>query len=274
MNSAKVDWPSVEAHAYELVSDKSTASDAYPAIRFIIAQLGERHTSLSSADAVRAEMTDQPVGSARPFRLTTPEGYVLSGNIGLITLKMEEGSPSDEAAYTQAAQTALKNFANRRVCRFIVDLRVNYGGNMYPMINGVAALLGMPPYGYWLDRDGKEGTAWTHLGETERKGDPLSADPVAVLIDRDTVSSGEFTAMAFEGRTNTRIFGEPSAGYLTVNGIHFLPDGARLAVSSGWAADRLHRPYQTTIVPDEATPRGQATVDAAIAWLGKQHCSG
>ncbi len=281
MNSGRIDWPAVETQAQAMLGDKTAAADAYPAIRHVIAQLGEKHTSLATADFAKAQMTDSPVGNVRPPDVKTPEGYWLAGGIGLVTLKFHHGSPADDIAYAKAGRDALAAFSRAHVCRYIVDLRGNGGGNMYPMINGVQALLGREPYGYFQEVNMPE-TPWRlatasylpagDAAAGERQRALQGTAPVAVLIDRDTGSSGEFTAMAFEGRAHSRFFGEPSAGYLTTNGHYSLPDGAFLAVSNGWATDRLHRGYRETIAPDESTPRGQATLDAAIAWLKKQPC--
>jgi C-terminal processing protease CtpA/Prc len=149
------------------------------------------------------------------------------------------------------------------------------------MINGLQALLGPAPYGYSQYVGGAEeprtlaDAPYMPMGNAAvdpHQRDLQGTAPVAVLIDRGTASSGEFTAMSFEGRPRARFFGEPTAGYLTINGHYNLPDGAFLAASIGWSTDRLHRTYRETIAPDETTTRGQATLDAAIAWLKKQPC--
>jgi C-terminal processing protease CtpA/Prc len=281
MNRDKIDWPAVEAQAQGMLGEKTAAADAYPAIRTVIRQLGEKHTSLMPADGAKALMTGQKVGNVRPPDDRTPEGYSLAGGIGLITLKTHLFSPAADIVYAKAARDALATFARAHICRYIVDLRGNGGGNMYPMINGLQALLGREPYLYSQDLNAPEtpqtlaNASYLPVGDaaaSRRQRDLQDAAPVAVLMDRGTASSGEFTAMAFEGRPRTRFFGEPTAGYLTMNSRYDLPDGAFLAVSTGWGTDRLHRSYRETIAPDEATPRGQATLDAAIAWLKKQPC--
>lgn len=283
MNRDKLDWPAVEAQAQALLGDKTKAADAYPAIRAVIRELGQKHTFLMSADGAKALMTGHPSGKVRPPDDRTPEGYFLAGGIGLITLKTHPFSPAADIAYAKAGREALAAFSSANICRYIVDLRGNGGGNVYPMLNSLQALLGPEPYLYSQDVDALE-TPQTlanapYLPTGDAAADPHQRElqgtaPVAVLIDRDTASSGEFTAMAFEGRPHIRFFGEPTAGYLTANGHYNLPDGAFLAVSVGWSTDRLHRSYRETIAPDEATPRGQATPDAAIAWLKQQPCRG
>jgi carboxyl-terminal processing protease len=282
INRAKVDWPALELHAQQMIDGKTVASDAYPAIRHLIAQLGEKHTALRSADIEKAIETDHAAsGSARPPRVILPEGHILQSNIGLIALPAYEGSPSDDISYAQAVQ----RFSGKHVCRFMIDHRANGAGNMYPMINGVEDLLGPPPSGYW-QIENQADAAWTntndqyHPKSVDGSNPPVPAalkklarrSAVAVLVDGYTASAGEFTAIAFEGRPHARIFGASIAGFLTSNMAHRLPDGALLTVSDGWSGDRLHRPYRSEIVPDEPAAKGQAKFDAAVAWLNRQTC--
>jgi hypothetical protein len=278
MNSNKVDWPAVQTKALAILGSATKPEEAYPAIRYVIVQLREKHTSMMTADAWKAMRADTPVGRAPAPDWRPPEGYLLEGGIGLVALKGIQGSPADSLAYASAARSALRTFADDHVCRYIIDLRFNSGGSMDPMINGIEALLGKPPYGFWQAAGGPPESPWNLKRDAFQHEDApanetvQSKAAVAILIDRRTVSSGEFTAMAFEGRPNTRVFGENSAGFLTTNSPAELPDGAHLFISGGWAADRLHRSYRDVIAPDEVTPRGQATLDAAIAWLKNQPC--
>lgn len=95
---------------------------------------------------------------------------------------------------------------------------------------------------------------------------------VAVLIDRRTGSAAEDTAIAFKARPDTRFFGENSGGFLTGNMTRPLPDGAELAISSVYLGDRARTRYDDRLVPDEATPAGDATLDAAVKWLRSKKC--
>lgn len=278
MNSSKMDWPVVQAKALAMLGDATKPEEAYPAIRYVIAQLGEKHTSLRTADEAKALMTGTRVGNVQPPDWQMPKSNLLDDRIGLLELKAVMGPPATQLAYANAARAALRTFGERQICRYIVDLRSNEGGSMYPMINGVESLLGKPPYGFWQPANGAPESPWMLKAGMVRDEDiPVSETAqsraaVAVLIDRRTASSGEMTAIAFKGRPNTRMFGENSAGSLTTNAMAGLPDGASLNISTGWAADRSKRSYRDVIAPDEATPSGQATSYAAIAWLKKQPC--
>lgn len=140
---------------------------------------------------------------------------------------------------------------------------VDWGGDMHPMQSGLAALLGTPPYGYIaVVSSGKEFPFGSDNSPApSQDGKPplapyadaiakIAPPHVAVLIDGGTTSSGEFTAIAFNGLSYARLFGTPGAGFVTTNSSFNLPDGAVLALSVGWSSDRLHRVYHEALKPD------------------------
>jgi len=179
-------------------------------------------------------------------------------------------------------------------CGWIVDLRGNTGGNMWPMLAGIGPVLGEGEVGAFLDSDGaklkwvyKEGKAGilSPDGATEItakvEGAPYrlrQMPPVAVLIDRGTASSGEAVAVAFRGRPNTRFFGEHSMGFSTANKGFLLSDGANMVLTTGVYLDRTGVEYDSGVSPDEQvagsdkeshTQEG-TVMDMAIKWLSKQ----
>lgn len=284
INRDKADWPAIETQAAARLGEAKKPTDAYPAIRFVISELRVRHTFLMPADSYQAMIAGKRVGDAAPPNPDMPDARLPARGIALLHLPWFQGNEAQGRAYVAAARNALNGFAANGVCRYVVDVRGNIGGDMYPMLNGVKALLGKPPYAYWdTGRNGllawqipNAPTQWT-AGEPARAdyaepAEPIAHARIAVLIDRMSVSAGEFTAIAFEGMANVRFFGEPSGGFVTSNAPYALPDGARLMISTGWATDRVKRPYRVAVVPDEQTPPGQPTLDAAVNWLKRQPC--
>jgi len=282
INRDKADWAKLEAEAFAQARDAKTAADTYPAIRTLINALGVKHTFLQSADSFAAMTGNRRVGSAAPPSFDPPEATLLDGRVALLRVPGFMGGEANDRAYVGALRQALNRFAARGICRYAVDLRGNWGGNMYPMLNGLAALLGTPPYGYWIVSGKEHPFGGGDSPAQWDKGPPLApyadavahiAHPhVAVLTDGGTASSGEFTAIAFKGLPYARFFGTQSGGFVTTNSPFALPDGARLIVSVGWSADRLHRAYREALIPDVQSASGQPTVDAARNWLKSQHC--
>lgn len=91
----------------------------------------------------------------------------------------------------------------------VLDLRTDTGGNMWPMIGGLAPLIGTGQVGSFVYPDGTI-EPWTLIdGVASWDGMVMAAydtpieaghPPVAVLIGPRTASSGEATAVAFHGR--------------------------------------------------------------------------
>jgi carboxyl-terminal processing protease len=278
INRDLVDWPSLEAQAFAQASTAQQTSDVYPAIQFLIAQLHEKHTFFLDPDRWKALSTGKPSGNAQPPSSPLPQSESL-GDVGHIVLLWHSGPAKGDEEYVAAIYDALARFQAQGVCRYIIDLRGNSGGSWGPMIAGVTPLLGKGPFGYWIYGGGYE-TPWPDLTHPQGAGAPVYAPPppaqpdafVAVLVNRYTSSSGEFTAMAFEGRPNTRIFGETTMGDVTGNTAYALPDDAHIAVSMSRALDRNKHVYRDGVAPDEATPLGHATQNAAVAWLDRQSC--
>ena len=287
LNREKINWPSVESHAGLMIADKTQPADAYPAIDYVLGQMGERHSFLRPALIAEALRTGKPLGNGQRVGETTlPLAGRYPNDILAINIPGHSGSQESDRTYATTLRSTLATARKIGICRVLIDLRWNGGGNMWPMLSGLAPLLGQEPYGYFSNSDGGE-TAWaissgTTIGTSGAYGieqpnpdeaKALATAPVAVLIGPGTGSSGEFTAIAFRGRPNTMFFGAPTAGFVTANGTYALPDGAQLFIAQSWSSDRLHRPYRSAVVPDENTDAGQPTLDAGLAWLSRQNCA-
>jgi carboxyl-terminal processing protease len=173
------------------------------------------------------------------------------------------------------------------VCGWIVDLRGNTGGNMWPMLAGLGPLLGPGTAGYFAGPDGRRDEWGYRDGASLLAGQPMVRvgaapvrlrtpdPPVAVLTGPSTLSSGEAMAVAFRARVRTRSFGSPTGGRSTSNRTITLPDGAVMAITNAHLADRTGRTYGDPVAPDvpiaTPTPGQPATADpvarAARTWL-------
>jgi carboxyl-terminal processing protease len=218
---------------------------------------------------------------AQPLML--PEAIRLDNGIGVVRLYSFQGSPEHGQRYAQTGQAKIDALRSLGVCKFVVDLRSNMGGNMYPMIDSISGLLddgvlgtfesAKGAFSSWVLKDGKTTAAWSPDARPRAIEPASNSMPVAVLIGPSTASAGEYTAMSFKGRANTRFFGAPTAGYITANHPVPLSDGAVIVMTGAWGIDRTGRKYVDAMHPDEATGGGGPTMDAAAAWLARQRCS-
>ncbi|WP_406633585.1 S41 family peptidase [Amycolatopsis sp. WGS_07] len=262
----RVDWPRAEAEALRAVEGVSTLSGTYPMIQAVIAELGNPHTSLLSPAASEGAFGGDDRGAVEP------RGGRHRG---------AEGSrfrcrPGGERRYVAAGVAALQAVEARASCGWIVDLRGNSGGNMWPMLTVLAPLLGDGVAGSFVG-PGLAPEAWSIRGGRAWAGEhPETAEanpvrltrpepPVAVLTSPRTASSGEATLVAFRGLGRVATFGGPTAGFATSNEAFALADGAQLRVTTTFDADRAGRIYGVEpIAPDFPAADPEA---AAGRWL-------
>lgn len=278
INRATVDWTWVRDVSRRLATGAETPSDVHPVLRVAVGLLRERHSSFRGPRA--ATESDAP---GRPAPL--PRGEVIAPGVGHLILP--ELMPRDRddrlnITYREVLAETIARLEADGVCRWVVDLRGNGGGNMWPMLNGLEPLLGAGPFGAfgdedtlhsrWVRRAGQIVDAGLDEAASDGAAGRLASAPVAVLLGSGTASSGEMTAIAFQGRERARSFGAPSAGLATANGSHRLPDGAVLLITTTGAHDGAGRFITGRLTPDEATPDAQ-TVARALGWLQTQGCA-
>lgn len=283
INSAKADWPRLTAQAHAEIAGARTPGDTYPAIRHLIADLGVRHsffmpppTQAQIDAATKAGPTGMVAGTAMPA------SALLDGRVGLVRLPgldtFSPGGPERGKTYPRILRAALQQLDQAPLCGWIVDLRGNGGGNMWPMLAGLDPLLGASPFGFFSRGEVRQPWQRTPSGifPVPVQPDPATPPafglthagaPLAVLIGPGTASSGEMTALALIGRSGVRSFGSASAGFLSGNIVMPLPDGAHLAITEVLVHDRTGKDYSETIQPDvPATDAEQAAKD----WIERQ----
>jgi carboxyl-terminal processing protease len=213
-----------------------------------------------------------------------PEKRYVGDGIGLIKVPhyshfLSPNLPRKDFANIIRSQIKIIDSQNE-INSWIVDLRGNNGGDMWPMLGGLNSLLTDGVAGYfvgtknqieiaWESKNGEIGLTHELIDTYKVKKNPLK---IALLIDSKTGSSGEMTAISFMGLANVKVFGQPSAGYLTCNTTINLSDGTFLNLATSNVADRSHKIYLNKIIPDvivntQTNSKVDETLDAAKKWL-------
>ncbi len=161
---------------------------------------------------------------------------ILEDNIGYIRIPLVASyNPSELQAIGIQIRDAICQIKEEVEDGWIIDLRTNTGGNMYPMFAGLGVLFSSMDLG-GDTRDGENfNTLWSlrngnfYLGdypmlELEQKC-TLDSDininehlKVVVLTSRFTSSSGEAIASGLKGQKNIYIVGEITSGYSSATG--------------------------------------------------------
>jgi hypothetical protein len=280
LNAPAVDWPAVEREADVFTAAQPGEAGRTAAIRHVLRALDDGHSHYippqPQIDAF-AEAGTKPAPLAAPARDRPPIAVHASDRaFGRLVINAWVGGDDEAMAVaTDVVRDALVQALAADDCGLIIDVASNTGGNMWPMMAGIAPLY-------------DEGTLETFESRTDgrlvvnvRDGllqyddtvfppvdglAPLRAKPryIAVLLGKPTASSGEITALGFKGQRNVRFFGQPTAGSTTANTSIDLTNGGTLALTTSRILDRTGAVQQGPVQPDVLT---DDPVGEAEAWL-------
>jgi carboxyl-terminal processing protease len=288
LNTRTIEWPGFRAATLDQARGAQTATDAHLALRYALRNLGDFHSYLLTPQTAKA-LSVKPVANARTGRSAIePRAASLDGGVAYLSVPgFAGGTPLQQVAFADRVQGLVRELEPTATCGWVVDLRDNGGGNLWPMLAGVGPLLGDGEAGASIYPDGRRVPFWYRDGKAGF-GDyvqlRVSAAPhrladgsprIAVLIGADTASSGEVLAMALRARDGALTFGAPTRGLPTGNRTFPLADGAALVLTVAATSDRAGREHRGEIEPDrtlaDETSDGAAASDAARLWL-RQSC--
>lgn len=277
LNRDKVDWTTTLASIDMLAAGAETPADTHAAIRYALSALDDRHSRLVAPSSAKSQSANSR---------TDDFGIVSQSLAGMGYVKVPTyggGAPVRNDAFSTDLKSRLAALQSENVCGWIVDLRGNGGGNMWPMLRGLQPLLGETVVGYFVAPTQK--TAWKLDAATAQtvavadflahKRDSAPVAPVAILQGPKTSSSGEAVAVSFIGRPVTQSFGQPTAGLSTSNASIPLADGALMLLTTAVFADRTGKTYGERIQPDVSVEEAKSAtglnddpvVQAALTWL-------
>jgi carboxyl-terminal processing protease len=290
LHGQSVDWTEVRTEAFKRAGGAFNPIDTYPAIYWALVQLGDpgAHLRLPPGlypdqiallqQAERDAMNNAPANARAQTSIPTPftsrrlpEGHIVTvqgGNIGYVVLPRCSAKDNDGLLlYAADVRRILTDLSAQNPKGWIVDLRGNTGGNMWPMLAGIGPILGDGSVGSfvandgnvsWFYQDGKTGTrnpAGLETVSLTLQEEPVlqtpSVAPVAVLVDNSTASSAEAITIAFHGRPASRSFGNRTAGKSTAVQPFKLDDGAELYLTTAIDADRSGKAYPDGFTPDQ-----------------------
>jgi hypothetical protein len=273
--SRHVDWDRVGQEARTLEASKG--EDA--AIRFVIAALGDKHTSYKAPVPPVSKPSAIPAASTEAT--TTPIAAVQAPVDAMPVVQIHHWLGKDPAGATQTVRSALSQALADRPCGLILDFSSNSGGNMWPMLVGLSPLLSDGPLGAFRAADGtispivKFDGLIVVDGHTHPLNYPLALTPpaavaaIAIVIGPQSASSGEITPLMFYGQKNVRFFGRKTAGFTSGNQVFPLPNGGTLILTTSMTQDRNGHEHPDGIEPDVASSRPR---EEGSAWL-KQQCA-
>jgi carboxyl-terminal processing protease len=270
--SNQIDWPRMREEAQRRVEGATTTADTYDAIAYVLREAGGIHSRLVEPMLISQMAHDSP-------EAPLPEGQRI-GDVGYLLLPPADFGEEYPQRYADTALDVIRNIDQQPTCGWVIDLRDNSGGNMWPMLAGVEPLLGQHEAGAFVTAAGERQPWLIREGQAIRSEEAVTSmdtydlqqpdPPVAVITGPRTASAGEAVVVAFRGRDDTRSFGAPTRGFPTANMTQIMPDGAALAVTVALMADRTGQSYDAAIQPDQPVEDDYA-LQAALTWLNETY---
>jgi len=277
LHKSSVDWHRQKNRLFNSIQNSHLSiDDAHTIVRELLSDIGDGHSHL---------VTYRNKQSQSETKTQHPESYIVHQNgkkFGYIQVPAFHASKQyTEHQFAIDISSQLGSIDSEQLSGWVVDLQRNHGGNMWPMLAGLAPLLNVSVAGYFRDGDGID-TPWTigksHVGIADSVVLDMGQDispvrqsnlPIAVLTSNSTCSSGEAIVVAFRGSQTSRQFGTPTFGLSTANGSFELSDGSMIWLTTSTFVDSTNREYGSRIFPDESTSlhKNKSAMDLAVDWM-------
>jgi carboxyl-terminal processing protease len=289
-----VDWKKLRKEVAAIAKSADKRDELLPAFQLILRTLNDKHGFVMlDNDYIQNEINDAPKADQTLKKAAYGHNKEivsrqLPGSVGYVRVpgftNMEEAKSE---VFNQQLQSQICKLIEGKSQSWIIDLRLNEGGNMFPMLGGLNQFLGDGRIGAYVDADGKESTTWNMKDGNYYNGEhqtttsgkkcttQIEAGKIAVITGPLTASSGEAVAIALHGMQNTKYFGEPTRGRST--GVPGFGVGRDLvfSFSTSFYADRNGQIYKNGVAPDVLVTGGDnfenieddSKVRAALKWI-------
>jgi C-terminal processing protease CtpA/Prc len=269
----RVDWKLTRDSCFSIAEGAQSPSETYAAIRYAIRCLKDNHSGFRTPSQIEnyAALTlkDNP----------RPEVRTCADSIGYIRMP-GFGSLQDSVLmqYVKGMRARIDSVARLGILGWILDLRGNTGGNMWPMLASLLWFLPSDTLGMFI---GLNGSKWLWNRRCGFRDTLAACSPtltpvflntrMAIIQGERTASSGEAVLIAVKSRPRTRTFGRASSGQSTSNGIFWLSDRAAIVLTTAVFADRFGNTYGEAVTPDVTTSPDTTSVDeelgVALHWV-------
>lgn len=292
-----VNWEDIDNGFKERLFASKTIKDTMKSLVYVFEQLNDVHTQMYLDNQYYGHYPAYPDSVLKILNPVVERSRQENGTIRTVLLKNKylylsipgifaQGNAINE--YAQTISDSICRYNRQQLKGFIIDLRLNSGGQLSSMVGGLNLLLGNTYLGGAVDALNTETRKFElkknnfYIGDMQTTSitntctHDYSKFPVVVLIGPATVSSGSITAIVFKQRPNTFFIGEPTAeGYSTGNEYFFFGNNFMINLATEFNQDRKHNIYKNSISPDKFIKAGDdfdkllndEKIKAALLWL-------
>lgn len=292
-----LDWPKIRDSVHRLTKEATTYENAAPALKFAFNLLNDKHGWL----VLNGESYSNPfllrdnsrINDATKNIITKPavRCAVLQNKYAYLSIPFFGGQTTKAMNdFAQRIQDSLCKSISSSTKGIIIDLRLNGGGNMYPMVIGVSNLLEDGKLSESINANGEvDGTTTmknhsitlldTMVVKLKNSCPIIQSIPLAVLIGPATGSSGEQLAIVLSTRKKSILIGEHTAGYVTGNNGFLLPGRDNgIVIGESYTKDKNGKVYLDDVSPaikiiggdDFLNLLNDKKIQAAINWFSEK----
>jgi C-terminal processing protease CtpA/Prc len=288
-----IDWNTLKKEMYDLAKNADSMPQLKPALDLMLKELNDSHgrvfynnTYLSYYSGEKKEhrnqMNSDVYNDIQSGQVYEFKSMILQDGIGYVRIV---GLPmGDNEKMTSEIQDAVCKVIDKGANKWIIDLRFNGGGNMFPMVEGITNIIGNAVVGGTEGVTENESSIWEIKNGDFYYDDQTVAfankctieetQKVAVLTSVYTASSGEALAVILKNRPKTRFFGNKTMGMITATDWKQIDSLTAMSISVGYYRDRENNLYDQYVDVDENIEfepkvefENDNGINRAINWL-------
>lgn len=294
----KVNWAQLQSELKTQTATVATVKEAGFAFTRLFDELKDAHGAFFYRDAVfRSNGKIKNLHKINAVTNTELQkgpklvATMLPGNVAYVRIPFVSAQDTPGVvAFANRLNDSIVNLLQRKPKGLIIDLRLNQGGNMYPMIAGLRSLYneGIMSESYTYEHKDKNATAVLFRNDSLicdyykiklQNYRDYSRTRVAVLIGPSTASAGECTAASLTYRSPTVLIGEESMGLTNGNdGFLLFKEDIGFNLAVGVLKNGKGQRLDEVITPDILVEGGDdfihlekdAKVLRAIKWITRR----
>lgn len=307
------DWRTVEKKVYQEFVDSDSITSIIKPVQLLLKEIGDFHGFFTVIDkpykaqgekkrAVSYDYSgqiyqDKIIAIYKHSKQKNQiNGQLLKDSIAYIEIPMIENYQGDltkNIEQTKKIRAKICELSKHDPKGYIIDLRMNLGGTALPMLSGLGELFHNLDIG-GETKDGKHfSTKWAikngnaflgekatipNLPKVSCNCDLAQTDKkIAVLVSRYTSSSGELVASSLKSQKNTRLFGEQTMGWSTVNGWFLIASNVAINPATSYYMSVDKTAHLDGVIPDVLieenldyeNPTNGQVIQKAINWINE-----
>lgn len=294
--AARVNWPEARQQAYADAEGAKNKEQLFRALANVYQRLQDHHgrfehyndkIAIPDSAAINRQSAALRKEWAKGPKIKTE----MIGSVAYVRMPgMHVFNQKQIDFYANWFADSIASLALKNPTAWIIDLRLNNGGNIRPMMAVLAAFFEDGIVSYYLDKNQKPvSTSAVHQGafylddsmqvRLKKNLPTLSQAKVAIITGAGTASSGEAVAAIFKERKNTALVGETTAGLAnSTEGFVFDNDNAYFLISTSHLGSKKKKPLPVYVLPTIKTEHNDLfnelvndnAVKSALHWLNRK----